>query len=186
MLAGLLVDVMSVALLTLLVGALSAHRTNPFAIQVVQMLVLEIVIAMTWQFNVFVKTDLYFVICNFLSYPDLDRDARTYLRDVLFRLTAGRLGAKVPPGNFSNLTVLRAFALVWLFGRILSLLILFGVFLPTVWRYLISAVDQLSSPTGSVWMACDTVLYHLGYPDNTGVREYHVAQTTLIPEDGEV
>src|SRR4051812_43529925 len=89
MLAGLLVDILSVSLLTILLRTLLQHDAGAFTIQVVQVLVLETVIAMAWQFNVFVKTDIYFVLCNYFSHPDLDRDARVYLRHVLYRATLG-------------------------------------------------------------------------------------------------
>jgi putative peptide zinc metalloprotease protein len=159
MLAGLLVDILVVSLLTILLDALLRHGVGPFTIQVVQVLVLEILITMAWQFNVFVKTDIYFVICNYFSYPDLDRDARTYLRDILNRTSFGRLGHRAAPKVFRYLTVLRAFSVIWLLGRILSLCILFGVFLPTMWQYLLAASRLLSGPPASVWMACDTILY---------------------------
>jgi hypothetical protein len=159
MLAGLLVDILSVSLLTILLRTLLQHDAGAFTIQVVQVLVLETVIAMAWQFNVFVKTDIYFVLCNYFSHPDLDRDARVYLRHVLYRATFGCFGREAPAGIFTNLNVLRVFSLVWVFGRVLSLLILFGVFLPTMWQYLESAVKMLNGPPASVWMACDTILY---------------------------
>ncbi len=159
MLAGLLVDILVVSLLTVLLDALFRHGARPFAIQVVQVLVLEILITMAWQFNVFVKTDIYFVVCNYFSYPDLDRDARTYLGHIVHRTTFGRFGSRASPQVFKHLTVLRAFSAIWLFGRILSLCVLFGVFLPTMWQYISAASKLLSGPSASVWMACDTILY---------------------------
>jgi putative peptide zinc metalloprotease protein len=161
MLAGLLVDVLSVALLTLLLDTLLRYGAGPFTIQVVEVLVLEIVIAMAWQFNVFVKTDIYYVISNYLSYPDLDKDARTYLADILYEISFGRFGTKAPSRISDNLIALQAFSFVWLLGRILSLLILFGVFLPTIWRYTASAIQLLRGPPASIWMACDMILYVL-------------------------
>jgi len=159
MLAGLLVDALSAALLTILLGFLLRHDAGPFTIQLVQAMILEIVIGMAWQFNVFVKTDIYFVICNIFSDPDLDAGARIYLRGILNRITLGRFGTKAPAASPANLAVLRIFSLVWLFGRILSMLILFGVFLPTMGRYLGSAIQLLNQSPTSVWMACDTILY---------------------------
>jgi hypothetical protein len=41
-------------------------------------------------------------------------------------------------GTSANPTMLRAFSLIWLFGRLLSLTLLFTVFLPTMWRYIAS------------------------------------------------
>ena len=159
MLAGLIVDILLMSLLTILLDILSQHSTGPFVIQVVQVLILETVIGMAWQFNVFVKTDIYFVLCNYFSYPDLDKDARTYLLNVLHKVTLGRFGRETPHGVRSNLIVLQTFSLVWVFGRVLSLVILFTVFLPTMWRYIESAGQLMWGPPASVWMACDTILY---------------------------
>ena len=86
------------------------HNTGPFVIQVVQVLVLETVIGMAWQFNVFVKTDIYFVLCNYFSYPDLDKDARTYLLNVLHKVTLGRFGREAAHRIRSNLIVLQTFS----------------------------------------------------------------------------
>jgi putative peptide zinc metalloprotease protein len=159
MLAGLMVDTLSVSALTILLGIMLRHGAGPFAIQVVQILVLETIISMAWQFNVFVKTDIYFVLCNYFSYPDLDRDARIYLRHLLHRATLGRHGSKAPHTIFNKVLVLRIFSFIWLIGRAASLLILFFVFVPTMWRYLASAADLLSGPSMSFWAALDNITY---------------------------
>ncbi len=159
MLAGLLVDIVCASMLTVLLQILLQHGAGTFTVQVVQALVLEIVVSIPWQFNIFVKTDIYFVICNYFGHPDLDRDARAYLRDLTYRATFARLGAEAAARDLQNLNILRAFSLIWLVGRTLSLLVLIGVFLPTMARYVASAVHQLSGPPTSVWMACDTLIY---------------------------
>jgi putative peptide zinc metalloprotease protein len=159
MMAGLLVDILCTALLTILIQILLRHGVGPFWIQVVQAVILEIVIGMTWQFNIFVKTDIYYVLCNYLSYPDLDRDARAYMRDLVYRATSGRFGNAAALASSKNLNMLRLFAAVWVFGRLLSFLVLFGIFLPTMGQYVISAVYLLNGSPASVWMACDTIIY---------------------------
>jgi hypothetical protein len=158
MLAGMLVDVLSLSLLTIVLDALLRHDAGAFCIQVIQVMVLETVIGLVWQFNVFVKTDIYFVLCNYFSQPDLDRDARSYLHGVVYRMTFGHFG-RAWPKTESNLLVLRVFAMVWAAGRIMSLVLLFTVFLPTMWQYLGSATDMLRGPPTSVYAACDTIIY---------------------------
>ncbi|HEY2531833.1 MAG TPA: hypothetical protein VGJ20_28550 [Xanthobacteraceae bacterium] len=159
MLAGVLVDILCASLLTLLIGILLRYGASAFTVQVVQALVLEIVISITWQFNIFVKTDIYFVLCNYFSHPDLDRDARSYLRDLLYRATFSLFGSKTGADKFQNVFVLQVFASIWVLGRILSVLVLVGVFLPTMGKYVLSAVHLLRGPPASIWMACDTMLY---------------------------
>ena len=159
MLAGLLVDLLSAALLTLMLQALLRGGAGGFKIQLVQAVILQIFIGVTWQFNIFVKTDIYFVLCNYFSYPDLDRDARHYLRGLLYRATRGRFGEPFAGAQPRGLFGLRVFAAIWLFGRIGSLVILFGVFLPTMAQYIQSALHLLRGPPAAFWMACDTIAY---------------------------
>jgi putative peptide zinc metalloprotease protein len=159
MLAGLLVDVVCASLLTILVGFLLRLGADAFIVQVAQALVLAIIIGIPWQFNIFLKTDIYFVICNYFGQSDLDRDARVYLRDVIHRITFGLFGTRTAVSGFQNVSLLRIFSLIWLFGRILSLLVLLGVFLPTMAQYIVSAAHMLTGPPTSVWLACDTIAY---------------------------
>jgi putative peptide zinc metalloprotease protein len=158
MLAGPMVDVLWASLLTVLIQVLLWSSASPFAIQLVQALILDIVISIRWQLNIFVKTDIYFVICNYFRHPDLDRDARAYLRDLLHWMTFGRYGA-VAPASFQNLTAVRVFSMIWLFGRALSFLVLFGVFLPTMAKYVIFGVQLANGPPTSVWIVLDTFSY---------------------------
>jgi putative peptide zinc metalloprotease protein len=159
MLAGPLVDVLCAAILTILLQALLDRGAGTFTVHVVRALILGIVVSIPWQLNIFVKTDIYFAICNYFGHPDLDREARVYLRDLAYRASFGRFGTKAPSRDFRNLHVLRLFSLIWLVGRVLSLLVLVGVFLPTMVRYIASATQLLSGPPASIWMALDTLAY---------------------------
>jgi hypothetical protein len=158
MLAGLLADILWASLLTILIKVLLVYGTSPFGVQLVQALILDIVISMRWQLDIFVKTDIYFVICNFFRYPDLDRDARAYLANLVQRRTFGRYGNAAHVG-FRNLNGVRVFSVIWLVGRVLSVLVLFGVFLPTMTRYVISAAELMTGPPVSVWIVADTIAY---------------------------
>ena len=158
MLAGLMADILWASLLTILVKTLLTFGAGTFAVQLAQALVLDIVISMRWQFNIFVKTDIYFVVCNYFRHPDLDSDARRYLGNLLHRMTLGRYGTAVS-GGFQSLIAVRVFSAIWILGRIMSALVLFGVFLPTMARYIISAVQLLMGPPVSIWIAVDTLTY---------------------------
>ena len=158
MLAGLLVDVLCVALLTIVLQLALSRDANPFQVQVIQAVILESLIAMAWQFNIFVKTDIYFVVCNHFSAADLDADARAYIRDLVFRATLGRFGRRAQ-GGFRNPAVLRTFALIWLLGRLLSVYLLVAVFVPTILKYAASIADAMRQPSASVWNLCDMAIY---------------------------
>jgi putative peptide zinc metalloprotease protein len=159
MLAGMLVDIICIALLTIILQILLGCDASRFTVRVVQAIALSNALGLIWQFNIFVKTDIYYLICNHFSYSDLDRDARRYISGILNHLTLGRLGAPAPSRNFRRITIVRLFSSVWLFGRALSLATLFCVFLPTMWRYFESVVEMLQDSSASVWQAVDTGSY---------------------------
>jgi putative peptide zinc metalloprotease protein len=158
MLAGLMADILWASLLTILVKVLLTVGAGSLAVQLVQALVLDIVISMRWQFDIFVKTDIYFVVCNYFRHPDLDGDARRYLGNLLHHVTLGHYGTAASH-RFQSLMAVRVFSAIWLFGRVMSALVLFGVFLPTMVRYIISAVQLLMGPPVSVWAIVDTFSY---------------------------
>jgi hypothetical protein len=158
MLAGIMVDMFFASLLTVLIQILLRAGAGDFAVQVVQALVLDLVISILWEFDIFVKTDVYYVLCNFFSQPDLDRDARLYLSGLIHRISFGLLGAR-PATEFRRYGVLRTFSLIWLLGRLSSFVLLIGVFLPTMGRYIASAVYLLDGPPASFWSALDTIGY---------------------------
>ena len=119
MLAGLFVDIVCASVLTIILQLQLHYGVSAFTTQVIQALVLEIIIGIVWQFNIFMKTDIYFVICNYFSHPDLDRDARLYLRALLYTSTMGLFGIKSPRSSFRDLNVVRVFAAIWFVGRTL-------------------------------------------------------------------
>ena len=159
MLAGMLADIVSIAVVTILIQCLQHYGASDFTIHVMRAFVLEIVVGLPWQFNIFVKTDIYYVICNYIGHPDLDRDARIYLRDLLHRMSFGRFGQASAATPVRQLPILRTFALIWLIGRIMSLLVLLGVFMPTMLQYILSAVSLFAGPPAAFWGACDTAVY---------------------------
>ena len=159
MLAGLFVDIVCASVLTIILQLQLHYGVSAFTTQVIQALVLEIIIGIVWQFNIFMKTDIYFVICNYFSHPDLDRDARLYLRALLYTSTMGLFGIKSPRSSFRDLNVVRVFAAIWFVGRLFSFLALFFVFIPTIAKYIGSAVQMLTGPSESIWAACDTFVY---------------------------
>lgn len=134
LMAGLITDLLNIACVTLLIKLLLNRNADPFIIQIFQALILQILFTMSWQFNVFLKTDIYYALCVYCNYPNLDSEARVYLRAQLHRLSGGRLGT-AGPSQYYNLGTLRAFAALWLAGRVLALILLFVVVIPTLLRY---------------------------------------------------
>ncbi|MGH8083337.1 MAG: PqqD family protein [Lysobacter sp.] len=161
LMAGMMIDVLNIALLSLAVGWLLDHNGNPFAVQLLQALVLQLMITISWQFNIFLRTDFYYVVCNYFGHPDLDQQARLYLRDRLNHISGGRFGAAAAPGAIvpRNLGVLRAFSLLWVVGRISALLLLMFVLIPTLSRYVARAYDSFISPTATRASAIDAAAF---------------------------
>lgn len=136
LLAGMLVDIVCIALLLLVVIQLIGAHANSFLIQLLQALILQTLLVMLWQTNIFLRTDLYYVLGTLLGYPDLDRDARIYLRALTYRLSRGHLGMTVAGSQQpKRLGVIRAFSLLWLTGRIASVYFLLAVGIPTLFLY---------------------------------------------------
>jgi hypothetical protein len=161
LLAGMLVDLLSIALITVLLQWLLFRGVEGFAIQLLQALVLQVLISISWQFNLFLKTDVYYAVCNHYGHPDLDREARIYLRDRLHRLSLGLLGTRAERIDRRRMGVLRAFAALWLFGRIASLAFLFLVLVPTLARYFERARLAFVDPATARAVAYDTAAFAL-------------------------
>jgi putative peptide zinc metalloprotease protein len=134
--------------------------------------VLQTVASMVWQFNIFVKTDIYFVICTYFGQPDLDKEAKQYLRNWLYRLSFGQFGVRASNQQTKHIGMLRLFSAIWLLGRAFSFGMLFGVYLPTLIHYITSAVHSVNGPTHSLWVAYDTILFALISLSITGIGMY--------------
>ena len=148
LLAGLGADFFSVSLMFVMLAALVHHHANSYLVHLIQALVVQTVLIMLWQTNVFLRTDLYFVLCTWLGFPDLDRDARRYL-GALWRDTPARVWALTPGALRDRLAMAAAtcdgsrhlrtvqfFALIWVAGRIVSVYILVTLLLPTMAGYI--------------------------------------------------
>ena len=161
LLAGMMIDVLNIALLSLAVGWLLDHGGNAFVVQLLQALVLQLLITLSWQLNIFLRTDFYYVVCNYFGHPDLDQQARLYLRDRLHRFSGVRIGAAAAPGALvpRNLGVLRAFSLLWVAGRISALALLAFVLIPTLTRYIVRAYDIFASPAATRAAALDATAF---------------------------
>jgi len=159
LLAGMLVDLLSIALVTLLLRQLLAQGHAGFAIQLLQALVLQILISISWQFNVFLKTDIYYVVCTHFGHPDLDREARMYLRDRMHVLSFGAFGERATRIDRRHLGVLRTFAAIWLIGRAAALGFLCFVLIPTLVRYVDRARLAFADAEAERFAAYDAIAF---------------------------
>ena len=154
LLAGMAVDVISISVITLTIAVLQYLAVDAYVIHLLQALILQVLISISWQFNFFLKTDVYYVLCNYFGYPDLDRDARHYLRSLLHRCSGGLIGATPEPYQYYRLDVVKYFSLVWIVGRVLAIAFLAAVLIPTIARYAAAfygAITDSSTPTHNAW-----------------------------------
>lgn len=161
LMAGMMVDVLNIALLTLAIGWLLDHHGNAFLVQLLQALVLQLILTISWQLNIFLRTDFYYVACNYFVHPDLDQHARAYLRDRVYHFSSGRFGQAAPTDAAAprNLGILRAFSLLWVAGRASALLLLAFVVIPTLARYVRTAYDSFASPEATYLTALDATAF---------------------------
>ena len=160
LLAGLMVDLLNIACITLLIKFLIEIHTYPFIIQIFQVLILQILFTMSWQFNLFLRTDIYYVLCVYCNYPNLDAEARIYLRALLHRVSAGRLG-NAGPAVYHNLRTLRIFTAIWIAGRMVALALLLFVIIPTLYRYGRDAYQAFNNVTVTTYDKWDLSLFFI-------------------------
>jgi hypothetical protein len=158
--AGMLVDVVNIAILTIVVSLWARNDDSGFLMQLLHALTLQISVTIVWQFNIFLKTDVYFLLCTWFNHPNLDNDARAYLGSWQHRLTFGRYGA-VSERSYRSLAMVRGFTFVWLAGRAMAVATLFGIFVPTMIRYGAKAFHMATTPGESLVSAIDIGLFVL-------------------------
>lgn len=161
LLAGMAVDCLNICAITLLIATLQRFGVNAFAIHLLQALILQIMISISWQFNFFLKTDVYFLLCNYFSYPDLDLEARHYIRSLVHKYSGGLLGRKPEPCSYYRLQVLRYFTAFWIGGRVLALSFFAAVIIPTLSGYMQSFYGSLTGSTASRYSAWDLGMFVL-------------------------
>ncbi|WP_404338617.1 hypothetical protein AB2M62_06430 [Sphingomonas sp. MMS12-HWE2-04] len=159
--AGMMVDLFLIALVTLAIAGLRHEGETGFAVALLQALVLQIGVTLIWQLNLFLKTDIYYMLSNYLSYPNLDADARIYLRDGLYRVSRGRWGTRADAPTYKSVGILRLFSVLWVVGRIGALAVLLLVFLPTLARYAIKSYEAYRDPSASMYTVYDLGIFVL-------------------------
>lgn len=156
---GMIVDLLSISLITLIIQWLLTQGHGGFIVKLLQALILQITLSISWQFNLFLKTDVYYVVCNYYGHPDLDREARTYLREKLHAASFGLLGEETKTHDRRHMGVLRMFALLWVVGRIAALAFLFIVLIPTLVRYFERAQKAFMDPATDRVAAYDAAAF---------------------------
>ena len=136
-LAGPLIDLVSVSVLTIVLFAnlrewvhLSSTTT-----QLVRAATMIYLLRLIWQFFFFVRTDLYFVFTTYYRCKNLLEDTQVFLKNNMSLLWT-RLKAipqdHIPP---KEMAAIRIYSLFWLLGRAVALSVLIFVTLPVMVHY---------------------------------------------------
>jgi putative peptide zinc metalloprotease protein len=137
LLAGLVVDATSTALLVLLLFAWRREwlALSTFWMRLARAMVFSYLMGIVWQFFLFVRTDLYFLIATFLNCRNLLGDTEEFLRNQVARVVPrmGRENQSAIPANEQR--VIRAYSLVWIAGRIWATCVLLLVTVPVGIKY---------------------------------------------------
>ena len=138
LIAGVITDTVSAAILVLLIYARDVQwiQLPIFAIRICKALVMSYWLRILWQFYVFIRTDIYFVITNYFDCRNLLSDTEEFLKNCASRLLgSGRLidQSHIPA---PERRVIRVYSVLWLGGRVLALYVLFAVTFPVVYGYL--------------------------------------------------
>ncbi len=127
---------------SLLVAFLFATRRNlievpNWASLLASAALLTFLVRIGFQFFFYLRTDVYYVIATALNCRNLMSDTERFLSNGIKRLTFRRhkviSQAGIPRGEMRKI---RAYAAVWVFGRVFGLVALIFTILPMLWVYL--------------------------------------------------
>jgi len=144
LLAGPLIDAVSAALLILVTFA-GVREWIPMpmlAFQFIQAMIFLYLMRIAWQFFFFTRTDFYYAIANYFNCRNLLGDTEGFLRNFLagFRLARPVNQSHIPA---AEARIIRAYAPVWILGRVLALGMLIFVTIPVSFKYLRGIVVTL-------------------------------------------
>jgi putative peptide zinc metalloprotease protein len=137
MLAGMMLDAVSASSLVLLLFAQKEWPVFPaFSIRLIRAVTFSYLMRILWQFFFFVRTDIYYVIAAFLSCRNLLADAEAFLRNQLSRfiLSIRPIDQSAIPA--SERKAIRAYAVLWVVGRIWAIAALIWIVVPLCVSYL--------------------------------------------------
>jgi putative peptide zinc metalloprotease protein len=136
MLAGILLDAASGAVLVLVLAyAQKWLRLSPMSARLLRALAFTYLMRLVWQFCLFVRTDLYYVIANFFNCRNLLSDTKALLRNLLARVLPFVRPvdqSDIPP---AEKRIIRVYAVFLVAGRLWALSLLLSVTLPLMVHY---------------------------------------------------
>jgi putative peptide zinc metalloprotease protein len=153
-LAGALVDGVSASILIILLYFWNRSlpiSPIPQVMRLVQAMLLAYLLRLTWQCYFFVRTDLYYVIANAFHCKNLLSDTEVFLKNLLRRFFPAFQIVDQSHIPASEMRFIRAYAWIWISGRVAALYILFAIQVPLLIHYLTSIFRSLAKgPDGNL------------------------------------
>jgi hypothetical protein len=157
-LAGVLADVVVVAVLVIVAAAVRGHGVEPLLGRFCLAMAFSTMLRIAWQFYFFLRTDLYYLITTVLGCFDLYNTVRQMMSETVRRLL-GRAPA-VDPDSWHprDRAVARWYSWITLAGYVLLAYVLVTALVPIVIKLVEILVDRLhgAQPTGQI---VDTVVF---------------------------
>ncbi len=136
-LAGMIWDsVMCAALIGMLAAQL--HGTlvlSPLLLRFLRALFFTLVMRLAWQFFLYIRTDIYYVIANALKCRNLLGDTEVFLRNQTSRIFPAVRKVNQDAIPKYELTIIKVYSIIWIVGRIYAFILLFTVTLPVALHY---------------------------------------------------
>jgi hypothetical protein len=147
MIAGPLIDMVSASLLILILYArdLGWLHLGSIASRLLPAVLFGYLMRLLWQFFFFVRTDVYYLLSTFFDCKSLLRDTEMFLRGQLARVFPKVAHVDQSAIPEAERRVIRAYSLVWLFGRGLAFGTLFLVTIPVSLKYLFGVHASLAA-----------------------------------------
>ena len=158
-LAGMLLDLILVAVFTLTAAVLRDANVPGWVPGMVLAISFSTLLRLVWQFMFYLETDLYHVIATALRCADLQNATRFFIRAQVRRLV--RRPAQVPDAEWTDrdLVVARWYAPVLVLGYGFSLGSLAWAGIPTVWRFWSTVFERVTAPDTPISEVVDTMIF---------------------------
>ncbi|MQY26015.1 hypothetical protein [Nocardia aurantia] len=160
MLAGMLADLLGIAVLTVVAYATRSPGGEPILIgRVCLALAFTSVARFAWQFYFFLRTDIYHLVANLLGCVDLHTVSGQLLRNRFHRLL-GRPDRLVDESRWHprDRRVARFYAPLHALGYTFATVMFVVVMIPLSWRFISGAVHTLCSPTAPLASVADAAV----------------------------
>lgn len=158
--AGMIMDVLGICLLLLVYTYFHSQGVPSTSLYFIKILNVSLILSLLWQFNFFLRTDVYFLICNHINDHDLDHKSRNLLSRIIFSLTFGVFGKKEFEKS-SNHNQVVGFTVAWVVGRIGMFAFLLTVILPLLASYITGAFSIIFHPDSALFERVDKTLFLL-------------------------